>query len=52
MKDFRPAKTVGNYPGDCFTVVIRGQTKLLFYERTDSIYKSRYGRWYVLTPVS
>ncbi len=52
VKDFRPAHTVGNLPGDCFTVVIRGQIRLLFYERIDAAFKSRYGRWFVLTQVN
>ena len=42
VKDFRPA---GN--SDCYTVVIGGENKLLFFQRTDSRFASTFGRWFV-----
>ena len=50
VKDFRPAKI---YRDDCtvycFTVMIRGEEKHLFFEPSDSTFASRIGRWYVMT---
>lgn len=35
VRDFRPAGTADNgYSGDCFTVLIQGQEKHLFFEHT------------------
>lgn len=46
--DFRPANTAGNdICGDCYTVVIRGQQKHLFYEHIDLRFSGRFGRWFV-----
>lgn len=46
--DFRPADTVGlDMPGDCYTVVISGQEKHLFFEHTDDRFAGRLGRWFV-----
>ena len=48
VKDFRPASCLqDSYPGDCYTVVIGGQTRHLFFERTTPLYPSRVGRWFV-----
>ena len=48
IRDFRPAYTAGNdVGGDCYTVVICGQERHLFFERTDPLFSSRVGRWYV-----
>lgn len=48
VRDFRPADTAGeDLPGDCYTVVIRGQEKHLFFERTSPLFASRVGRWFV-----
>ena len=34
IRDFRPASALGSdYTGDCYTVVIRGEEKLLFFEK-------------------
>ena len=50
VKDFRPASTVGvSLSGDCYTVMIRGQEKHLFFERSDPLFPSRIGRWFVVT---
>ena len=52
VKDFRPAS---HYRDDCsrycFTVMIRGEEKHLFFEPADSTFLSRIGRWYVMTLV-
>lgn len=48
VKDFRPADTVGSdLSGDCYTVVIKGQMKHLFYEHLDRHFNGRHGRWFV-----
>lgn len=48
IKDFRPASSLGScQSGDCYTVVIKGEEKHLFFERTDPLYASRVGRWFV-----
>ena len=35
------------YNGDCFTVLIQGQEKHLFFEHIDPRFTGRFGRWYV-----
>ena len=48
VKDFRPASSVDrSLPGDCYTVLIRGEIRHLFFERTDGRFASRFGRWFV-----
>lgn len=48
VTDFRPADTVGiSISGDCYTVVINGQQKHLFFEHTDPRFAGRFGRWFV-----
>lgn len=49
VKDFRPAdlSTHMGRTGDCYTVVIHGQEKHLFFERTDPLFSARFGRWFV-----
>jgi len=48
VKDFRPAACVDrSLPGDCYTVVIRGETRHLFFERANGRFPSRVGRWFV-----
>jgi hypothetical protein len=48
VTDFRPADTVGvSIPGDCYTVVIKGEQKHLFFEPTDRRFAGRVGRWFV-----
>ena len=48
VKDFRPAGTQHNSGTiDCYTVVIKGDTKYLFFERANQYQKSSVGRWYV-----
>lgn len=48
IRDFRPAYSAGNkFQGDCYTVVICGQEKHLYFERTDPMFTSTVGRWFV-----
>lgn len=48
VRDFRPAGTADNgYSGDCFTVLIQGQEKHLFFEYLDPRFNGRLGRWFV-----
>lgn len=48
VTDFRPAGTMGlKLPGDCYTVIIGGQEKHLFFEHTDQRFAGRLGRWFV-----
>ena len=48
VRDFRPASAIdSSLHGDCFTVVIGGKEKHLFFERTDSRQPCRFGRWFV-----
>ena len=47
VRAFRPAG--GGLPLDCYTVVIRGQEKRLFFEHTPGRFACRLGRWYVET---
>ena len=51
IKDFRPASSLSqNLPGDCYTVIIKGEQKHLFFERTDPLFSGRVGRWFVEAP--
>lgn len=48
VKSLRPASTIQKgRTSDCFTVVIHGIERLLFFERTDPLFSSRLGRWFV-----
>ena len=48
VTDFRPANSAGfSFPGTCYTVVIAGQEKHLFFERIETHFQSRFGRWFV-----
>ena len=50
VKDYRPS---GYYrqgaEGACYTVMIRGEEKHLYFEWTNSAFASRVARWYVVT---
>lgn len=46
IRDYHPAES-SSFRGDCYTVVIHGQEKHLFFERTDPLFPSRIGRWFV-----
>lgn len=51
VKDFRPAGTHHDSPTcDCYTVVIRGETKYLYFQKVNNQHVSRIGRWYVECP--
>ena len=51
VRDFRPASTLGeSRRGDCYTVLIRGEERQLFFERTSTLFGSRLGRWWVEQP--
>ena len=41
VRDYHPADASVTPHGDCYTVVI------LFFERTDPVFPSRVGRWFV-----
>ena len=48
IRDFRPASTMEQgRSGDCYTVIIHGEEKHLFFERTSTMFGSRLGRWWV-----
>ena len=47
VRDFQPANTIADMPGDCYTVIIKGQERHLFFERADRMFPSRFGRWFV-----
>ena len=50
VKDFRPASSISaSLSGDCYTVVIKGETKHLFFERADPLFATKVGRWFVET---
>lgn len=53
VRDFRPAAYIDkNRSGDCYTVIIHGEEKFLFFEKTSEYFASRVGRWFVECPVS
>nr|DAH37341.1 MAG TPA: hypothetical protein [Caudoviricetes sp.] len=53
VKDFRPASTLGKgRTGDCYTVVIQGMEKHLFFEKTSELFAARVGRWFVECPIA
>lgn len=48
IRDFRPASTAGNdINGDCYTVVIKGKDRYLFFEEANPHFSGRPGRWFV-----
>ncbi len=47
VQDYKAATSMNGRNSDCYTVVIHGEEKHLYFERTDSTYRSRVGRWYV-----
>ena len=52
VRDFRPASTLGRgQTGDCYTVLIHGEERYLFFQRTETLYGGRLGRWWVETVV-
>ena len=49
VRDFRPVGT-DSLTADCYTVIIRGETKYLFFEKANPHHTSCTGRWYVERP--
>ena len=48
VRDFRPASTMRvGASGDCYTVVIKGQDRYLFFEEANPHFSGRPGRWFV-----
>ena len=48
VRDFRPAASLERgLPGDCYTVIIRGETKRLFFQRSQDRFPGHLGRWFV-----
>lgn len=47
VRDYHPVDSSSSFRGDCYTVVIHGQEKHLFFERMDPLFSSRIGRWFV-----
>lgn len=51
VRDFRPACAFERgRNGDCYTVVIHGEERFLFFEKTNELFASRVGRWFVECP--
>lgn len=46
ITDFYPGYT-SDHCGDRYTVIIKGETRYLFFERNDEYIGSRVGRWFV-----
>ena len=52
VKDFRPASALmKGHGGDCYTVVIRGEERHLFFEKTNDMFTARIGRWFIERPI-
>ena len=48
VKDHCPTSTIARgYTGDCYTIVIHGEDRYLFFEKANEIFESIVGRWYV-----
>lgn len=48
VKDFRPAACYRQgVEGACYTIMIRGEERRLFFEWADSAFANRIARWYV-----
>ncbi len=53
VRDFRPASALSKgHGGDCYTVVIRGEERFLFFEKTSGLFAARCGRWFVECPAA
>ncbi len=51
VRNFRPAtQNTDRAVTDCYTVVVRGEIKYLFFEKAGRYQSSRIGRWYVECP--
>ena len=47
VRDFRPALSRDCSPADCYTVLIRGEARHLYFEKTSDRFAGRLGRWFV-----
>ena len=48
VRDFHPAGVNrGSTTTDCYTVIVRGETKYLFFEKGNRNQPAHFGRWYV-----
>lgn len=53
VKDYRPASCYRQgVEGSCYTIMVRGEEKRLFFEWTNSAFSTRIARWYVEAPIS
>ena len=53
IKDFRPASAVSRgHTGDCYRVIIHGEERYLFFEKSSDMFTSRVGRWFVERPIA
>ena len=53
VKDYRPASTIAKgHCGDCYTVIIHGEERYLFFEKVNEMFTSRVGRWFVECPIA
>ena len=53
VTDFRPKSVYHQGSrGSCYTVVIKGEERRLYFERTDKSHTGLVGRWYVETEVA
>ena len=53
VKSFRPAKDKRESRTlDCYTIVVKGTEKYLFYERTSGYQHLTVGRWFVERPIN
>ena len=46
VRDFRPA-SYNEYSENCYTVIIHGEERMLFFEKVNEYFGSRVGRWFV-----
>lgn len=52
VKDFRPASYYRQgAEGACYTIMVRGEEKHLFFEWINSAFATRVARWYVETAI-
>lgn len=53
VRDFFPAsRAINGRREDCYTVVINGEERHLFFERSDPLFPARFGRWFVECPTT
>lgn len=53
VRDFRPASSLSHgHGGDCYTIVVHGEERYLFFEKSGSICAARVGRWFVEQPTA